>query len=211
MTLVAWQECHFADHRRHRSVRSRIDQEVGRCRSEIVPSGTMAKNLECCGLCNRCPSAQLKEHFRICVQRPTCLDIACIMTRNQFSPSGTNKPGTILLLAHGAPRSLTLLASRSYAAISAIGQSLRSLLWIVGLYCRGVERHNGKGTEQSRVAVMEEQHGKMAVIEISSAAAEITGQSAVRRSNFHSARYARKRVAATTTRAIPRRMRASPS
>jgi K+-transporting ATPase, c chain len=104
-----------------RSSRSCIDDEAGRCRSEIMPAGTMAEHLEYCGLCDGCPRPQLRQYLRICFQRATCLDVARIMPRNQFRPLGANKPGSVFLLAHETPRSLRRSITRSYAAIGAIG------------------------------------------------------------------------------------------
>jgi hypothetical protein len=85
---------------RRRSARSRVDDQVGRCRSETMPTGIMAEHLEYCGLCDGCPRPQLRQDLRIRFQRPTCLDIARIMSRNQFRPLGANKPTTVFLLAH---------------------------------------------------------------------------------------------------------------
>src|SRR5258705_13098297 len=99
------------------------------------------------------------------------------MPRNQFRPLGANKPGTVLLLAHGTSRSLRCL---HYAAMGHWCDRNEAfvVLRIVDLHCWRVERDKTKRSTQSRVAAMAERHRQMTVVEIGAAAAEIAGLSA---------------------------------
>jgi hypothetical protein len=59
-----------------------------------------------------------------------------------------------------------------------VGNEALVVLRVVEFYCRRLERHGGKGPAQLRIATMTQQHRQLAIVEISSAAAEITREQA---------------------------------
>ena len=128
----------------------------------------MAEHLECCGLCDGCPRPQLRQDLRIRFQRPACLDIARIMSRNQFRPLGANKPTTVFLLLMGRQdpdfACITLLCGHWFDRNEAF-----VVVWVVDLDCWRLQRDKGKRSTQPRVAAMAKQHGQMTIVEIGDA------------------------------------------
>ena len=99
------------------SARSRIDDEVGDWRPDIVSAGEGLQKPEQRRFCDRRARPEPRQYLRISLQCPRCLGIARIMTRHQLCPLRANEPRPILFLS-GEPETMLAVSSRCVGPLS---------------------------------------------------------------------------------------------